>query len=428
MADLKRIKLKPKTEAKVNWGVNAYNEWRNYRLETFNYDVAIYYADLCNLEELTKANLNSALCRFTPEVTKQKGDGPYPGRTLYQMICAIQKHLNVNKLPWKLLEGEGSDFPDVRTVLDNVMKERTLANIGVSKKKAGVITLEMENELWQRGVLGEDTPDKLRNTVLFLIGINATLRAIEHYHLHREMPNKPSQIQFERDPDGVKCVVYREDAMSKTHDGGISDRKTDRKEVWIYPNDDVNRCPVRLIEKYLNLCPLFYKKENFYLKSLQKYSPTLWYCEQVIGSNTISKVVADLMEKGNFPGYFTNHSLRRSGGTRLFRAGVDRKIVKEITGHHSDAMDAYQITGHEQHKLASLAVQGKIDNVNASVPSPNVTEKERTESDLVQTKKVTSVGEVNKTSNVTEIVQSILNASTKKGKTTIRIEIEVINE
>ena len=95
---LKCIKLKPRSEAKVIWGVNAYSEWHNYRLHTFNYDVVIYYMDLNNLESLTKDNLNSVLCRFIPEVTKQKGDGQYPGRTLYQMVCAIQKHLSVNKL------------------------------------------------------------------------------------------------------------------------------------------------------------------------------------------------------------------------------------------------------------------------------------------------------------------------------------------
>ena len=38
------------------------------------------------------------------------------------MICAIQKNLCVNKFYWKLLEGEGSEFWDVWTVLDNIMK------------------------------------------------------------------------------------------------------------------------------------------------------------------------------------------------------------------------------------------------------------------------------------------------------------------
>ena len=35
---LKLIKLKKKTESKVNWAVSAYNEWRNDRLENFKYD------------------------------------------------------------------------------------------------------------------------------------------------------------------------------------------------------------------------------------------------------------------------------------------------------------------------------------------------------------------------------------------------------
>ena len=235
------------------WGVNPYNDWREERLRTFNYDYPIYMADLNKLESLTKENFEYAMVRFIPEVTKIKG-GNYPGSMLYQMCTSIQKYLNVNKIPWKVVKGE--DFHEIKVVLDNVMKERAVENIGMVKKQAQVITYEYENELWQKGILGEDNPDKLRNTVLFLIGMNAILRAVdEHYNLHREMPTKASQIQFERDPDGVKCVVYREDAVSKTHDGGIADRKTDRKEVWIYPNDDVNRCPVRLIDKYLGLCP-----------------------------------------------------------------------------------------------------------------------------------------------------------------------------
>ena len=65
----------------------------------------IYYADLNKLEELSRENLEHALCGFIPEVTKVKGDGPYPGKTLYQMIVAIQKYLNINEINWKLIDG-----------------------------------------------------------------------------------------------------------------------------------------------------------------------------------------------------------------------------------------------------------------------------------------------------------------------------------
>ena len=105
IAELPQIMLKKKTEAKLNWAVNTYTEWRNDRLYNFNYNVGIYYGNLKKLEELIKENLEHALCRFIPEVTKVKGDGPYPGKTLYQMIVAIQKYLNINKLNWKLIDG-----------------------------------------------------------------------------------------------------------------------------------------------------------------------------------------------------------------------------------------------------------------------------------------------------------------------------------
>ena len=55
--ELKQVQLKRKSEAKLNWAMTAYNDWHNKRLETFNYDVGIYYADLMNLESLTKENL-----------------------------------------------------------------------------------------------------------------------------------------------------------------------------------------------------------------------------------------------------------------------------------------------------------------------------------------------------------------------------------
>ena len=99
--------------------------------------------------------------------------------------------------------------------------------------------------MWEKGFLGEDTPDKLRISVLFLIGINVYLSAIEeHYYLRRSSSSECSQLSFETDSNGVRCLVYREDTVSKTHDGGLKDMRSDRKVVWVYPNDDRNCCPV----------------------------------------------------------------------------------------------------------------------------------------------------------------------------------------
>ena len=246
------------------------------------------------------------------------------------------------------------------------------------------------------------------------------------------MPTKPSQLQFQRDDCGVKCLVYREDFVTKSHDGGLKDRKNDRKEVWIYPNSDVNRCTVHLVEKYLSLCPLYYKKENFYLQCRMKPTPKLWFQEQVIGKNTISKVVKKLMKRANIEGFFTNYSLRRSGGTRLFRAGVDRKLVKEFTGHRSDAIDNYQVTSFEQRKMLSSVVQGGPNN--SQLPKEtDVCAKEVKKSVEVEEKNVeTGLSEIAKRevtdSNVGQVINALLEATKRPGKTVVRIEVEFHND
>ena len=433
--DLMQIKLKKKTEAKVDWAVSAYNDWRDTRLSSFQYDAPIYFADLLNIEGLEKGNLNHALCRFIPEVTKKRGDGPFPGATLYQMIIAIQKYLFVNKLKWKLMVSE--EFEEMRNVLDNVMKERTLANVGVVKRQAGLISFEHEEKLWSQGILGEDTPDKLRDTVLFMIGINIHLRAIEeHYYLHRDMPEQKGQISFVMNPKGKKCVLYQEDFVTKTHDSGLRDMRRDRKIVWVYPNEsDINKCPVRLIQKYLSLCPPYYKKPNFYLQSLSKPTPTQWYCEQVVGKCTIAKVVKSLMERAGIDGFFTNHSARRTGGTRLFRAGVDRKLVKEATGHTSDTVDKYQITSDEQREMMSNIIAG---NKEPQVKAPSECQAvaktiESTEGSpkcqcqCGKSENIQNIGNLN-VSNISEVIDNVIKKQEKDGKTIIKISIEVIKE
>lgn len=429
--ELKQIRMKKKSERKLNWAVTAYIDWQNEHLEKFNYDVGIYYADLLDLESLTKENLQHALCRFIPEVTRKKGVGPFPGKTLYQMISAIQKYLWVNKVKWHLTEGD--DFDDLQTVLDNVMKERTKANIGVVPKQAELITYDMENRLWQKGILGEQTPDQLRNTVLFLLGVNMYSRAVEdHYNLRRSVPGKASQISFEQNEKGIMCMVYCEDSVTKTHDGGIRDMRSDRKVVWVYPSEDCNKCPVRLTQKYLALCPKYIKKENFYLRSLEKPTPHQWYAEQVVGSQALSKVIGSIMEKGEFFGFFTNHSARRTGGTHLFRAGVQRKLVKECTGHRSDAVDKYQFTSDAQRAELCKIIREDPNVIKCkekSVESDAEAVKQGDGNAKVEVKTNDSNDCVTVQSNdIGKIIEGVVSSAKGKGKTTIKIQIEIMTE
>ena len=343
--DLKEETMPKRSFSKLQWGVRAYREWREYRLESEDgYDEIIFRVNLDDLSMLTKEDLEYSLCRFVPEVRKKKGEGDFPGKTLYQLCSAIQSYLKKNKIMWKVVDGP--DFVQLRIVLDNVMKQRAEQNIGMVTKQAELISYEHECHLWESGVLEEENADKLRDTILFLLGINLALRAgDEHHQLRRECNGKKSQLVFQRNKVGDRCLVYYEDTCTKTYNGGLHHMKKDRKIVWIFPNKkDTNRCTVRLVDKYLSLCPTKTSKCNFYLRSLEKSNPAQWYGNQVLGQNTLREVVKNLLKNAKLDGYFINYSLRRSGTTRLFQAGVDRKLIKEFTGHASDVVDKYAIT------------------------------------------------------------------------------------
>ena len=196
IAELQEKQMKKRTYAKVMWAVRAYQEWRESRLgESEMIDAIIEQTDLYNVLSLKQENLQYSLCCFIPEVTKVKDGTDYPAKTLYEMVIAIQKYVNEKGLPWKLIDDP--QFSKLKAVLDNVMKERTESNIGMTVRRAEVIDPSIEESLWKSNFLGEDTPDKLRSTVLFLLGMNCGLCAgDEHYDLRRDGPKKLSQIQF----------------------------------------------------------------------------------------------------------------------------------------------------------------------------------------------------------------------------------------
>ena len=104
-----------------------------------------------------------------------------------------------------MLNEDDEAFVDLFNVVDNVMKLRTEMGLGVVNSCASVSNA-MENEMWSPGVLGEHTPAQLLDTILFLIGINCSLRdGMEHRRLHR--PGFREQIKVGHDNDNVKCVV-----------------------------------------------------------------------------------------------------------------------------------------------------------------------------------------------------------------------------
>ena len=78
--------------------------------------------------------------------------------------------------------------------------------------------------------------------------------------------------------------------------------------------------------------------KSLYLQLRKKYTPQNWYLDRAVGANKLRSFVKDLCTKAGIPGYYTNHSLKATGATRMYVNDVDEQVIQEITGHRSLAV------------------------------------------------------------------------------------------
>ncbi len=350
---LKNRTFAENTEKKVSWAVDLFKEWWRQRAARPGCDMRILWGDLNNVRQVSKGNLAFSLCAFVSEVKKKDGT-EYPGATLYQIIICIQFFLQKHGIDWKILDDP--DFVRLRFTLDNVMKQRAKARLGL-KKSAQVISVTDEEKMWSDGVLGDSNLDQLRNTLMYLLGINLALRGGEE-HRRLRCPGHDPQIQVCVDTKGVKFLLYKEDFQSKTNQGGLRSRVCKPKELKVYGSTDETRSIVCIYEKYMNLLPQNSTHSALYKYSASKrqMSPNQWFADKPVGINSIKKVVKNLTESAGLSGKFSNHSLRTTCVTRMFAAGVEEQVIKSFTGHKSDAVHNYKRINEDILKKANATV------------------------------------------------------------------------
>ena len=213
-------KFSPETNKKIKWVIKMYSEWREYR--NSRDDLENVPCDLRDRSTITPDSLIFGVSRFITEVKKLDGSD-FPGKTLYDLVICIQFHLETMGIAWHLLSNEM--FNDVKFTLDNMMKLRTSQGIGLSVRKAQVLSKTDEDFLWSCDLLGCKNPQMLLNTVVFLVGKGFALRAGKEHQVLRSPPFG-SQFEFMRDPDGVLFIRYKEEVgldqqrRSKTQKSG----------------------------------------------------------------------------------------------------------------------------------------------------------------------------------------------------------------
>ena len=236
-------------------------------------------------------------------------------------------------------------FADLRYSLDGEMKRLQTKGLGASTKKVECITSDEEDILWSKGILGDHSPSALLNTVFYLNGLYFALRSGKE---HRQLRYSPCQIEVIEKEGQTPYLQYTED-ISKNNPGGFKRRKLSPIVIKHFANtDNPQRCFVRIFKKHTSLCPSNHPPNVFYLKPLAAVPrEDSWFTPVAVGHNTLQHMTKTMCENGGIKGFKTNHSLRATAATRLYKEGVDEQLIMERTGHHSPQHRRVQtIRGH----------------------------------------------------------------------------------
>ncbi len=173
---------------------------------------------------------------------------------------------------------------------------------------------------------------------------------------------KLSQFRREYDPDRY---IYVENG-SKNHPGTFGQKKQSNKVVTLYSHPDAEpRCVVYLLDFYFSkfpqpasTMPLFYLKP-LAKKPADREAP--WFQATAIGKNTLAKFVEKMCEDAGIKDKKSNHSLRATGATAMFAAGVPEKLVKSVTGHKSTkALELYERPTVQQQQAVSKVLTSGV--------------------------------------------------------------------
>ena len=326
-------RIPEKTKQTTLWVFSVWNSWCQARHISQS------------LHEMPLQVIDKYLSRFILEARRQDGI-PYPPKTLYQLVCGLQRYLRENNRPEIAIFDEKQPiFATSRKVLDARMKELVSEGVGVVTRSAQP---EQEDELWRKGIFGIHTAEALLNTVFWY---NCKCFGLWGGYEHRQLTTEQYSIEH----DDVGRHLRFVGRTCKNVQGGLRQRNINVKDLKIYANPALkDRCIVDIFSTYLSLVP---RSGPFYRHEIKGSAAPPKFSQQVVGKHTLQTIVKRFCAQAGFEGNYTNHSGKVTCATTLFSKNFDEQLLQCQTGHRSNAVRIYKRPSASHNLAVSNALQ-----------------------------------------------------------------------
>lgn len=90
--------------------------------------------------------------------TRKKTGDRYPPKTLYLLLCGLNRYMKQKLQPIDIFDRGNPDFKLLFNTCDSLFRELREDGVGNDSKPTETLTRDDENKLWSSGVLSASTP------------------------------------------------------------------------------------------------------------------------------------------------------------------------------------------------------------------------------------------------------------------------------
>ena len=329
----------------TDWSMRVFCAWRDHRNERCE--------DKCPMDLLDKPTiplLNKWLSAFVVEARREDGQR-YPATTISQLLAGLWRYARSKTVDCpNFMDRKDRRFDSLNGAIASVFRKLREDGVGATVKHVAVIRPDEEEILWNTGTIGDHNPLALQRAVYYYVGKVFCLRGGEE-----QRGLKLSQLKRSTDPD---CYTYIENG-SKNRSGMNTTVANKIVPVYALP-ERRPRCLVYLLDLYISKIPLAAKERNlFYVRPVTKMpvdcqSP--WYENAPVGKEKLRSFISAMCKEAGITEPKTNHSLRATGTTAMFSAKVPERMIRDVTGHRSNALMRYEHPSVEQKRAVSAVL------------------------------------------------------------------------